>query len=344
MNYQKNYQAWDIKEKDFPLNGKIEGKILFILRYGILAPSTHNIQPWKFKIKDNTLKILPDFQRYSLPQSDATNRGLFMSVGTCITNIIVAAAHFGFSVKTTYLFNPSKSFFVLLTFVNKKTNSVFDTLFPFIVHRYSDKLIYDSRKISNKIINELSSLSLGSANVKLIDDIKIKEEIADIHGNALFSIMSRKAFRYELAKWLRPNDTKDFDGMPGFVMGAPLIASKLMPKLFPYAQFMVKKLAGKDKFLLHTSPVVGIIISDRDGPAAWVDGGRVYELLALTAATYHIVLAPMAAMIEDIPSNKKLRQTYGIKKGYLQLFFRLGYSKNRSYHTPRRDVASFLIR
>ena len=43
-----NYVAWDIDEKKFPRNGNLQDQIQFLIGYGILAPSTHNTQPWEF--------------------------------------------------------------------------------------------------------------------------------------------------------------------------------------------------------------------------------------------------------------------------------------------------------
>jgi hypothetical protein len=39
-------EAWDVRESDFPINGSDEEKLKFLLSYAILAPSSHNSQPW----------------------------------------------------------------------------------------------------------------------------------------------------------------------------------------------------------------------------------------------------------------------------------------------------------
>ncbi|OKH30965.1 hypothetical protein NIES2101_41915 [Calothrix sp. HK-06] len=41
---------WNVQETDFPATGTSEEKLKFILNYAILAPSSHNTQPWCFKI------------------------------------------------------------------------------------------------------------------------------------------------------------------------------------------------------------------------------------------------------------------------------------------------------
>ena len=47
---KENYRAWEIKEGDFPRGGSMREKLEFLVRYAILAPSSHNAQPWKFRV------------------------------------------------------------------------------------------------------------------------------------------------------------------------------------------------------------------------------------------------------------------------------------------------------
>ena len=90
--------AWKIKEENFPETGGIEEKIRFLLNYAILAPSFHNTQPWKFSIKGNNIEVYADFTR-QLPEVDPEKRELYISVGCAISNLLIAAEHFGFGYK-----------------------------------------------------------------------------------------------------------------------------------------------------------------------------------------------------------------------------------------------------
>jgi nitroreductase len=42
-------QAWNIAENQFPKEGTRNEQLKFLLNYAILAPSSHNTQPWLFK-------------------------------------------------------------------------------------------------------------------------------------------------------------------------------------------------------------------------------------------------------------------------------------------------------
>ncbi len=51
---------WKVKESEFPHNGTIEEKLKFILNYAILAPSSHNTQPWLFKVDSEAIYLYAD--------------------------------------------------------------------------------------------------------------------------------------------------------------------------------------------------------------------------------------------------------------------------------------------
>src|SRR6185369_14947284 len=91
-----NYNAWQVDAKDFPSRGSLQDKISLLTKYGVLAPSVHNTQPWQFQVGADFLLVTanPDLL---LPHADPTGRGLQIALGCCVTNIEVAAAHFGLS-------------------------------------------------------------------------------------------------------------------------------------------------------------------------------------------------------------------------------------------------------
>jgi hypothetical protein len=47
--------VWNLKEEDYPVDGKPEERLKFLLRYAILAPSGPNSQPWKLRLEGETI-------------------------------------------------------------------------------------------------------------------------------------------------------------------------------------------------------------------------------------------------------------------------------------------------
>ncbi|MBU4293649.1 MAG: hypothetical protein KJ770_06330 [Actinobacteria bacterium] len=94
--YNPILTPWQINERDFPREGSPIEKLKFLLRYAILAPSSHNSQPWKFHIRDREIDIFTDKDRW-LKVADAGQRELYISVGCALENLLIAVEHFGYA-------------------------------------------------------------------------------------------------------------------------------------------------------------------------------------------------------------------------------------------------------
>ncbi|RZN37990.1 MAG: nitroreductase, partial [Methanophagales archaeon ANME-1-THS] len=99
--YDPKVTPWQINAQDFPAEGSPREKLKFLLRYAILAPSSHNSQPWKFHIRDSEIDIFADKGRW-LKVADADQRELHISVGCALENLLIAAEHFGYAHREEY--------------------------------------------------------------------------------------------------------------------------------------------------------------------------------------------------------------------------------------------------
>ena len=97
---------WEVSDKGYPRHGEIKEQLKYLLRFAILAPSTHNTQPWLFKVSENKISIFADMTR-SLPVIDPENKELIMSCGAALGNIMVSMNYFGFSYLVKPFPNPS---------------------------------------------------------------------------------------------------------------------------------------------------------------------------------------------------------------------------------------------
>src|SRR5437764_660407 len=96
------YNAWNIPFKNKSTFKKTEELLKELIKYGLLAPSSHNTQPWKFKIAKDSITIFADRSR-ALAYSDRSYRELYISLGAALGNILVAASHYQMSYTVSYL-------------------------------------------------------------------------------------------------------------------------------------------------------------------------------------------------------------------------------------------------
>ena len=82
-----------VSDAPFPARGSIRDKLRFALEYAVLAPSSHNSQPWHFVLQDDSVLVCADRTR-ALPVVDPFDRELVISCGAALFNLRVALNHF----------------------------------------------------------------------------------------------------------------------------------------------------------------------------------------------------------------------------------------------------------
>ena len=64
---------YEVDAQGFPWYDTLREQFTFLLRYSVLAPSSHNTQPWKFTLHEDGIGVFADYTR-RLPVVDPGNR------------------------------------------------------------------------------------------------------------------------------------------------------------------------------------------------------------------------------------------------------------------------------
>jgi len=330
--------AWKIKEENFPETGRIEEKIRFLLNYAILAPSSHNTQPWRFLVEGNRVSVYADSTR-GLPRVDPEERELHISVGCAVANLLIAAEHFGLEHKLEYFPGEEKVVTIELSPGHTKKPGFVD-LFHEIAVRHTNRNKYEPEMVGEEKFYDLRVCVGEGFRIDLITDQKTKFEVAELVAMGDIVQLGDKTFRRELASWVRHNWTRSGDGMPGFVFGVSSFGS-LLGSFFIKNFNLGKSQAKKDKKLVVESPAIGVLSSAEDNELFWVRTGIVFEKLMLMATRLNIQIAFLNQPIEVPELRTKLQNLLGITE-FPQLLFRMGYSKPAK-HSPRRRLEEVII-
>lgn len=343
LSNKPNYSAWNWDYKKFPRNEKMEEKIKFFLKAGILAANIHNTQPWLFEIKNDILTISPNWDRRLL-YADPHTRNLYISLGCCLRNIECIAAYYRYFTKIEikkilegYIINVSFS-------SSKHINKNLSSKAPFINKRFSNKLPYQKKSIEKTIQKKLLDYDIDkNIEIALFEDNDLLNKAAKLHEKSVLNTSLDNHFRKELSSWLRPNNTSAGDGMPGFVVGFKPPQTIIGKKLIPHLPLLFKIMAKKDKHLLKSSPLIGVIYSKKMDINTWINSGRLFEELCLRATSLGINIAPMHSMVEDEQIYPELMRIFNLHGMRPHMFFRLGYGTIKPYHTPRKDIDKSLL-
>lgn len=336
---KENYAPWVVDINSFPKQGNLYDQLKFLINFAILAPSSHNSQPWKFKIENNSILVFPDITR-RLPKSDSNNRQLYIGLGCAMANIKIAADFYGYTVGTQYLLRDDCAVKLVLTKTQPQNDK--NHLIYAILTRTNNRNKYENRLPSSSILKEFRALSTANTFINIIEDNKTKDMIADVAIGGISEAMSNPAFRSELSYYLKSNLTRSKIGMPGFGMGFPTLISLIAPKLLK--NFNMSKITRrKDELLLKKfTPLFIIISTQQDGKASWLDAGEVFENAALIAEKNGLKTGVWASPIQIGEHYMDLQNILKINFRP-QMFFRLGYTNKVIPHSPRLSVEEVLV-
>lgn len=340
---KSSLSGWNVKESQFPKNGKIESKIKHLIRYGILAPSGHNSQPWKFFIDKNVLEIWPDYKRRR-ESVDPDDRELFISLGGASSNIEVAANFFGMIFEKEYVVEEKADrIFVRYTFREGKRQSQERELFMAITKRLTNRGDYEEKPIPKEELKKIEKeYSNETTGLVIITDKNIKNKLGELIYKSNRVWFKSKELVEELESWLRDDVEISKDGLPTGVLNLYKVAVNLKYFLAKDSEGVMNR-ALKEKELAIRSGALMVVTSKIDGVEHWIKTGEVYQKVLLKLTQMGIAQAYFNAVIELKTQRKNLATLLGIK-GKPQMMLRLGYSQTKAPHSPRRSVEEVLIK
>lgn len=329
-----NYDAWKIKVKDFPEEGNTMEKTKFIAKYGVLAPSVHNSQPWIFESNNLSITIKPDYTR-RLTQADPKDSYLYMSIGGCAESIEIAARYFGYIPKR--IINKDNSVTVTL----KKSTTKSSLIHPDeITKRFSNKFPYQNKKVPLETLEAvIKGISTNSSKLIFIQEEILKSEIINLHVNAAKKTLENKRFTSELLSMFIPNNSKSYTGMPGFVSGMSALQSHIAPKVIRvFPKFLSRSVETRELELLKKTAGFGIICINKNSISSMIEAGGLYQRMSILLGKKQIHNAMIAAIIMNDVERNKLKEILNIS-GRPFLLFRFGYPlEDITVHTPRKTI------
>ena len=329
-----NVTPWHLDEADFPRRGDSTERLTHLLRYAVLAPSSHNTQPWRFSVSDDKISVYADTSRW-LRVADADRRELYVSVGCALENLLVAAEHFGYAHRTTYLAaSEDETPAARVEFVTDGQPSMCRPaeLFDAIPQRRTNHNPFDGRPIAPEDMERLEAVCVeDGARLHLTDDVQIKRQVDRMMVEADAVQFADPAWREELGYWL---------GQGAF--GTPWLMSKISQLAVTYLN-LGKGTGKKDSELLMSAPVLGVISTVEDSHASEIKAGQVFERVALTATALGVRVHPMSQILEIEPLKADVKSLIPAPDVVPQHTFRLGYAEPEKDHTPRRPLAEVLV-
>ena len=333
---------WIVDERGFPRAASIPEVLMWLLRFAILAPSTHNTQPWRFRVRDDGVELWADRGR-ALARIDPDGRQLVMSCGAALFNLRIAMRRFGLADRVAYF--PDRRQPDLLARLQPGGEVQPDhrdlALFAAIPRRHTNREPFLEAPVSQEIADELTRESAieGAWLERLHPDHKL--EVAAVVASADRQQLADPSFRREMARWLVHRGSRRKDGIPMVkkdVATAVPLASTLLIRTFDRGSGV----AAREQDLAVRSPVLAVLGTDHDEAPDWLAAGEAMQATLLRATHVGLSASFLNQAIEEQALRPRIAAAAG-RPGFPQLVLRFGYGPMIT-PTPRRPVEDVIDR
>ena len=333
MNYSdKVSETWRHNELGFPLHD-----YNVLVRYATLAASSHNTQPWIFRLEPNRVWVLPDLSR-RCPAVDPDDHHLYASLGCATENLLLAAQAVG--LKGHCKFDAST---LGVQIDLEEATAVRSALFDAIPLRQCSRSEYDGTLLTTNELEQLQDAGHGDGvSVLLMASAEQKDLVAGYVAKGNKAQFADPAWVRELKSWIRFNGkeaVRSGDGLYGPAMGNPDVP-RWLGLLAMKAMFSAKNQNKKDHRHIQSSSAIAVIHSEADDISHWVEAGRCYQRLALQAAALGLRTAFINQPVEVAKLRPEFAHAIGIGDRRPDLIVRIGRGSEmpRSLRRPIEDV------
>jgi nitroreductase len=302
-----------------------------LIAAAVRAPSSHNTQPWVFRVRGPCIDLLADRTR-ALPASDPDDRELTISCACALFNLRVAAAHAQLAAMLQAPSDPADPDW--LTTLELAPASAPDaplaSLFDAVALRRTYRRTFADRPVAADVLEALAEAATREgAWLHVLESKDQRQQAAELVAEGDEEQWANPTWRRELAAWMHPRRHGDGLALPGLAL--------------PIAQAVVRTfdmgygVAARDIQLADASPVLAVLGTTGDALADWLAAGQALQRLLLTAALHGLQASYLNQPIQMAPLRNQLRQVTG-RAGFVQLLLRLGYADGEVHATPRRPL------
>ena len=309
-----------------------------LLQYAVLAPSSHNTQPWLFRVNEHRISLYADRIR-ALPVNDPEDRELTISCGCALMNLRVVAAKAGIATKCEIPSTSNEQDLLAVVYLDQEeasASSLEASLFECIEGRRTYRKRFGDREVPSSALRELCETAAKEAAwFQVIDSEERRQEVAALVARGDVTQWTNPSWRRELAAWMHPRRRGDGLTVPGLV--API--AQMVVRTFD----MGNGVGAKDKQLADESPVLAVLGTDGDGEVDWLNAGQALERVLLDAYRNGLQASYLNQPIEVPSLRSKLQHLLG-HSGFPQILLRIGFPEDELPAAPRRNLDEVIIK
>jgi hypothetical protein len=311
-----------------------EADLIRAAEAAIRAPSLHNSQPWRFRLRDGAIEVLADPKR-RLEVADHTGWATRLAGGAAVYNARLALACAGRPAEVILHPDPSDVDLTARLMPGRERPPTYAEvdLHAAIPRRYSNRGPFSPDPVPAETrVRLIEAARSESAWLDLLVGTTALAGFAQIANSADRVLRRDPRYQAEMIGWTHADRAPD---------GVPVGAGAPLPEpqdLLPQRVFGDRHRApGRD---YEPEPLVGILGVPTDRPLNQTVAGQALQKVLLTAAGAGLAASMLSQPIEVPAARDQLRRSLG-RSGFPQIAIRFGYG-TPGRPTPRRAVADFL--
>jgi hypothetical protein len=317
-----------------------------LIEAAIRAPSSHNTQPWLFRISGATVDLRADSSR-RLTVNDPADRELVLSCGCALMNLRVAAAARGLLLTQTLVPDPEEpNLLARLCLVGRADPDAIPAtpagdiareadLALSLSVRHTDRGPFAPRPIPDAVLDRLTGTAAAEgAWLHLLATQEARAQAAQLVADGDAAQWAAPAWRRELASWIRPRARDDGLTLPA--LAVPIARSLIR------AVDLGRSVGRRDRALALGAPALLMLGTNAEGPLPWLRAGQALQRVLLTACMEGLQASYFNQPIQVPTLRPRLQQLVGT--GFPQVLMRLGEPLNPPRPTARRALAEVLER
>lgn len=316
--------AWDVEASAYPVRGVPAARLDYLVRYAILAPSTHNSQPWLFRVRGEALELFADWRR-ALRVCDPRGRELHISCGAAIQFASLAARNFGHEGRVELLPDPGNPDLLarLRLGMPWAPSAAEERRARAIPDRHTNRLPFTDDPVPHLDVAALRRLAEShDAGFTATSDPAVRREISDLVVDADLRLMKDPAARRELARWIRPAGGRSADGMSVRSFGLPDWFGRIVAS----AMSLLDLGAGTaltHESLVSRAPWIGLVFTTSDDRAAWLRAGMALADIVLELTADGLDCSFLNQPVELAGIRPRIGSAMGVS-GFPQMLMRIG--------------------
>jgi nitroreductase len=316
-----------------------------VLAIAARAPSLHNTQPWRWRLRRDRLELRADRDR-QLVVADPDGHSLRVSCGAALAMAELAFAGEGLALHVERLPDPDQPdlLAILADPCTRACTTSDRDLLKAAHRRYSERRPFRSLAVPDHLIEALRAAAGGesvNAHFPLREDEKLNLAVAVSWADRVE--LRDAAYIAEMRRWLRDADVHS-EGVPGSAVPQVQVGHPRHTDI-PLRDFEVG-VSGREQIQADVDehPLIVILLTGSDSPPEQLAAGESMLRLMLQAERTGLASCPLSQAVDRAAFRTRVRSLMGWI-GYPQMMLRIGYPPSGTPgpgRSPRRPVVDQL--